>query len=330
MKHIVERYIYAVTKRLPENMKEDVKEELGAHIADMIGEQTDEAEIDRILHQLGHPRELAKNYRGHDSYVISPFFYDDYIQVLKIVGVIFLVVALTFGSIDAVLHVEATSVFGSIVEIFASILSNAISSLLIAFACVTLIFWGIDRAARDKKLPEWKLDDLPDLPKPHTTKISRVESILGLIFGTIFSTIFIVFMISYMDIVGFYQNGVMLFPIFNQSVINPFIPFFIISAVFGFIVSLLKLYYGEWKINLAIIYTVHQILSTVIMLIFVSRPQLITQDTFAQAASYFDMTTETLSKNFSQFIQGFIVFVCIIVGIDLLSTWIKTLKKKKA
>lgn len=87
MKKIIERYIYAVTKRLPERMRDEVKEELNANIHDMLPKNPTDQDIDELLHKLGHPRELARNYHGEDRYVISPLFYDDYIQVLKIVSI---------------------------------------------------------------------------------------------------------------------------------------------------------------------------------------------------------------------------------------------------
>lgn len=330
MKQIIERYIYAVTKRLPENMREEVKEELSANIRDMIKENPSDEEIDRVLHDLGHPRELAKNYRGQDRYVISPLFYDDYIQVLKIVSVIFLAVTLVFGTIDAIIHIEAQSIFGGIVEVFAEIISHAFSAFVSAFAWVTLIFWGIDNAVRNKKWPEWKLSDLPDLPKPNTTKISRVESILGLILGTAFSAIFLVFLIRYIHLIGIYEDGELVVQIFNSQITDQFIIFFIISAVIGFVVSLLKVNYGEWRIGLASIYTAHEILSTVLFLIFIHTEGLILYEAFARVGTYLNLSASTVQGHFESGVTGFTVFISIVVGIDLISTWVKTLKAKKA
>lgn len=330
MKQMIERYIYAVTKRLPENMRDEVKEELSANIRDMMSENPSDEEIDRVLHDLGHPRELAKNYRGQERYVISPLFYDDYLQVLKIVAIIFLAVTLVFGSIDAIMNVEAHSIFGGIVEVFAKIVSNAFSAFVSAFAWVTLIFWGIDYAARNKKWPEWKLSDLPDLPKPNTIKISRVESIVGLVFGTVFSAIFLVFLIRYIHLVGIYVDGELVVQIFNSQITDQFIVFFVISAVIGFMVSLLKINYGEWRIGLASIYTAHEILSIVLFLIFIHTEGLILYEAFEQVGIYFNLSASAVQGHFESGVTGFTVFISIMVSIDLILTWIKTLKGKKA
>jgi hypothetical protein len=330
MKKIIERYIYAVTKRLPENMREEVKEELNGNIHDMLSKDPTDEEIDKVLHELGHPRELARNYRGQDRYVISPLFYDDYIQVLKIVAIIFVAVSLVFGTFDAIIHVEATSVIGVIAEVFAKIISNSFSAFVNAFAWTTLIFWIIDYAVRNKKLPEWKLNDLPDLPSPKTTKISRVETLLGLVLGTAFSAVFIIFLVRYIDLVGIYENGVIVAQIFNPEVTNQFIVFFIISAVLGFIVSLMKLNFGEWRISLAIVYTAQELMSSILFIIFIRMENLILNEAFVKVGSYLDLTGDVVRSNFEKGVTGLTVFIIIVTIIDLISTWIKTLKHKKA
>lgn len=330
MKNVIERYIYAVTKRLPEKMREEVKEELNGNIYDMLSQHPSDEEIDKVLHELGHPRELAKNYRGQDRYVISPLFYDDYIQVLKIVSIIFLAVSLTFGTFDAIVNIESMTIFGGIAEVFGSVIGNAFGAFASAFAWVTLIFWGIDYAARNKKLPEWKLSDLPDLPKPNTTKISRVESIIGLVLGTAFSAIFIVFLIRYVELIGIYENGVMVAQIFNEQVTDKFIVYIIISALIGFIVNLFKINYGEWRINLAILYTAHEILSTVIMIIFIRSEGLFLNEAFVKIGSYLDLTATQVQDHFNTGILWVTVFSIVVVTIDLIVTWVKTLKNRKA
>lgn len=330
MKHMIERYIYAVTKRLPEKMREEVKEELTANINDMLPEHPTDEDIDRVLHQLGHPRELAKNYRGEDRYLISPLFFDDYIQTLKIVAIIFLAISLVFGTIDAVLNIEAESIFGSIVEVFAKVISNSFSSVVSAFTWVTIIFWGIDTAARHHKFPEWKVKDLPDLPKPHTSKISRLESTIGLILGTFFNAVFIVLLYRYLDVIGIYENTVMVQQLLNPAVVNPFIIYFVISAIIGIFVSMMKLQYGEWRISLAAIYTFYEILSTTLFIIFMNADGLFLSGVYTTIGGYFSQSPEVIQGYFDNGIRAITIFSIVMVSIDLIVTWVKTLKEKRA
>lgn len=330
MKDIIERYIYAVCKRLPEQMRDEVKEELNSNIYDMLKQNPSDEDIDHVLHELGHPRELARNYRGHDRYVISPLFYDDYIQVLKIVGIIFVTVSLVFGTFDAIVNIEATTFIGGFAEVFAKIITNSLSSLVNAFAWTTVIFWVIEYIVKNKKLPEWKLTDLPDLPNPKTTKISRVETLIGLVLGTAFSAVFIIFLIEYVEMIGIYENTVMVAQIFNPAVTDQFIVYFIISAVISFFVSLMKLHYGEWRISLAIAYTAQELMSSILFLIFIRMENLILNEAFVKVGSYLDLTGDAIRANFEKGITWITVFVIVVVSIDLISTWFKTLKYKKA
>ncbi|RJX26695.1 MAG: hypothetical protein C4537_02265 [Acholeplasma sp.] len=283
-----------------------------------------------MLHQLGHPRELAKNYRGEDRYLISPLFFDDYIQTLKIVAVIFMGISLVFGTIDAVMNIDSQTIFGSIAEVFSKVISNAFNSVVTAFAWVTIIFWGIDTAARHHKLPEWKLKDLPDLPKPNTTKISRVESTIGLVLGTFFNAVFVVLLYRYIDVIGIYENTVMVQQLFNPLVTNPFIIYFVISAVVGIFVSTMKLQYGEWRISLAVFYTTYQILSTSLFLLFINAQGLFLPGVYSTIGNYFSQSSEVIRGYFGDAIQGITIFAIIMFAIDIIVTWVKTLKNKRA
>ena len=330
MKNIIERYIYAVTRRLPEEMREEVKEELNGNIYDMLSQNPTDEEIDKVLHELGHPRELAKNYRGHDRYVVSPLFYDDYIQVLKIVSIVILAITLTFGTFESIINIESVKIIGMIAEVMGDIVGNVFTAFATAFFWVTLIFCGIDYAARNNKFPEWKLKDLPEIPKPNTTKISRVESVVGLILGTIFSAIFIVLLMRYVELLGIYEDGVMVSQLLNKEVTDKFIIFFGISAAFGILVNLLKLNFGEWRLSLAIVYTIDQMISIVLMVLFLRADGLILNEAFVKISSYFDTTAAVIQDHFNRGVVGLIVFVSVLVAIDLIITWVKTMKGRKA
>ncbi|PKK98207.1 MAG: hypothetical protein CVV57_08050 [Tenericutes bacterium HGW-Tenericutes-2] len=328
MKNYIDRYIYAVTKRLPESVREEVKSELLANINDMLPENPTSADIEKVLKTLGHPRILAKNYETKERYVISPWFYTDYIQTLKIVMIIVVAISVATGFFDAIINIEAQSLFLQIVEVFASIISNAFSGAIRAFAWVTIIFWIIDYVARNSKGEgSWDLKDLPDVPKINNkAKISKTESIIGLIIGTVFSIIFIIILIDYTNVIGIYDDGVMITQIFNTSVTNTFIIFFIISAIISIIVSLLKIYYGEWKLNLAILYTAFEILSTVLFLIFINHPQLILPEVFDTIAFYMELDSLSVIEGFEKGVRFITGFVVVVVFIDLTATWFKTLK----
>jgi hypothetical protein len=328
MKNIIDRYIYAVTKRLPEDMRNSVTEELKANIMDMLPENAKDEEIEKVLYELGHPRTLANNYRGKERYLISPLYFDDYINVLKIVGIIVLIVTLVFGTIDASLNYEATTILGAIAEITAKIIAAVISGLFTAFAWVTIIFAIIDYHTKTTEKTDWKLVDLPDLPKENSAKISRTGTIIEMILGVTFSVIFISILLNYLDVIAIYENGVIVTHIFNTDVAQSFIPFFIVSLIVLVVVSLAKLYYKSWNVHLAIMYTAYQILSVVILILFVNHSMLIQPQVFEVISSYLEHTTAEVITGFNKGMIAFSVVITILVTIDLISIWYKTLKKK--
>lgn len=329
MKEYLARYVHAVTKRLPENMRVEVKEELEANIKDMLPEKYNEDELETVLRKLGHPRELANNYRTKQRYVISPLYYDDYIYTLKVVAIILGTIALVFGSIDAVIQSQTLGIMDTIELIFEKIVGGVWQGILQAFTWVTLIFWIIDYTSRNQaKKSEWKLSDLPDLPKPNVRKISRTGTVIGLVIGTVFHVSFIVILMRYIDVIAIYHDEVRIVGILNEATVTPFIPYFIISAAIMVIVGLFKLSYGEWNVQVAALYTAYEILSTVLFLIFINHAMLINLDAIDYIADVAGFTFNQVQNGINQGILWITIVSSVAVGIELVSTWIKTLMKK--
>jgi len=329
MEKYIDRYIYAVTKRLKEEVREEVREELRANIYDMLTEHPSDQEIEDVLRTLGSPRKLANNYKDQKQYVISPLYYDDYINVLKIVGVIVLSVTLIFGTIDAVIHIESSRIFFQIGEVIGKAISNAVSGLVTAFAWVTIIFWAIDYHAVKEGKDKWDIKNLPEIPKQTKAKISRSETIVELILSSVFMIIFIAALMNYMSyIVINDESGVFVTDVFNQNVTQLFIPFFIISLAFGIITSLFKLYVGQWKVGVATLYSAYEVLSASLFIIFINHPNLILPQVFEAIADYTDFTLEQVQLGFQRGINVGTIIIIILVCISLAHAWYKTLKYK--
>ncbi|PKL00905.1 MAG: hypothetical protein CVV56_03625 [Tenericutes bacterium HGW-Tenericutes-1] len=332
MKDMIKRYVYDVTRRLPENQREEVGKELLANINDMLPENPSEEDIKKVLVELGEPRILATSYRQKPRYLISPEWMDDYFQTLKIVMIVFGVIALISGLIENILNPEAVNVIGIIFEVFFKTISEIVQSLFSAFAIVTLIFAGISAHQSKNEKCEWDPKNLPELPKENVKKISKVESIVGLTFSIIFGTLFIYFMWRNQVYIGWFENGDfehVVIPFFNADVLKTFIPFYIISVVLTIVESGLKLKSGHWNVSIATIHTVEQILSIIVLFFFATTTNLVNPTFWAEAAAYTEITAEQFSEGFSKGIYGFAWFVAVMGSIDILSTWFKTLKPNR-
>lgn len=330
MKNVIERYVYDVMRRLPEESRSEMEKELTANIEDMLRDNHSEENIEKVLLELGEPRLLATKYRTKERYLISPAYFDDYIRVLKIVAIIFVSISLVFGSIDLALNLNVETPWQMIGQVFSKLFGDSFNSLLMAFAWVTVIFFIIERAEEKSDFRKWKLTNLPELPQKTNPKINRTGAVVGLIIETIFAMIFILLLINYLDVLGIYEGSTMVAPMFTNEVVEAFIPVLIISVILSIIVSALKALYGIWNIKLTSIYTISKIFSTVVAIIFISYPNLFNILMFEKIAEYLTITTNEVADGFATGIKIFSIFLGIVVSLDLISTWVKTLKGKRS
>lgn len=146
---LVDRYLKAVAKALPETQREDIIHELSEDIrSEMEDKQSElgrpltEAEQQAMLKQRGNPLSLAARYHQDDRRVafgrqlIGPVLYPFYIKVLSFnLGLTFVVIGTIF---------LALSLSGQPVH-FNDILSSCLLQLFIQLGVVTLIFSLIER-----------------------------------------------------------------------------------------------------------------------------------------------------------------------------------------
>jgi hypothetical protein len=75
---LIDRYLYAVCKHLPQKMKKDIEDELRSSILDAIdaksGGNPTQEDIISVLKDFGPPRKVAHNYTTGGSYIIGPIY----------------------------------------------------------------------------------------------------------------------------------------------------------------------------------------------------------------------------------------------------------------
>jgi hypothetical protein len=175
-KQLIERYVYAVTKRLPQSQREDV----GLELSGLIEEMAQDRPVEQILQEMGDPALLADSYRGAERYLVGPNYFDFYLLVLKIVGF-----AVTLGISIALGIGFLFNTPSSVGTFFTQLVGTLFGAYAQAFAWVTITFWIIEwqqkRRGVDAPLEQWSLESLPDVPS-RSTIIPRSEPIASLVF----------------------------------------------------------------------------------------------------------------------------------------------------
>lgn len=138
---LVNRYIAAVQRELPETIRQDIGRELTANIMDQLdalyeqhGEVSQET-IAAVLKQLGHPRVVAKQFSPQQPLIklaYMPLYKNTLFMVL---GILFVLKTL---SMTAVWLSHSTM---GIVSYLHGVASGFIEQACFAFTAITLAFW---------------------------------------------------------------------------------------------------------------------------------------------------------------------------------------------
>ena len=252
---LIDRYLYDVTRRLPEKQRKDIEDELRTLIEDMLEErqengQSEEKNIEEVLTELGEPALLAEKYRGEKAHLIGGEYYPLYCQILKVVlicvGVGVLVSAIVSFFVSAV-EMDADGMMKLVQDGFIDF-AVIPSALIQAFGWVTLVFFFLEREQiklQDIKTP-WSLNSLPEIPYKKAV-IDKGDSIVGIIFAVIF----IVVLVCVPELLGAWvkdANGEMVaIPVFNMAAWSKVLPLLIASFVLGIIDDLTKLVVGQYN-----------------------------------------------------------------------------------
>lgn len=189
MNDLVERYIYAVTRRMKKGMREDVAKELHSLIEDMLLERCGdlpptEKDVRVVLTELGSPRQLREQYEGSEkACLIGQPHYSTYIFVLKIV-----LIAAGAG-LTLALGMEQLLEPKPWLDALSNWASSVYNSLLAAFAFVTVLFAVLHHKGVQLEHEE-SLDHLPPVPK-ETQRIKAVEPVMGIVFSVAALAVFL-------------------------------------------------------------------------------------------------------------------------------------------
>lgn len=281
---LIERYLYAVTKRLPKEQRADIEKELAGLIEDMLAEKAAGGEPSQedtraVLLELGKPADLAAKYRGAKDYMIGPDYYGLYITVLKIV-----LAAVAGGMSIALIIGLIAGDRENLLKYFGNSVSDIISALFQAFGWVTVIFALMQRynAKIDEKEKQWNPSDLPEVPAKKA-RILKSEPIAGIIF----TVLAIVLFNGVPQIFGIHWFGEThaYVPIFDSAVFKSMLPFINAVFVLGIVKEIFKLVIEKYNLKLAAVVTVINVVSLALTLYVFASPEIWNADFVTQLSA---------------------------------------------
>lgn len=323
MKHdLIERYIYAATKRLPAKNREDVSMELRGLIDDMIlercGDETPtEKDIRVVLTELGTPMEVYAKYdEDADKCLIGQPYYSTYKFVLKIV-LASVVVGMTIVSLIQMV-VEPTIWY----DMISDWVSDLSGSLMTAFAFVTILFaFFQDKGIKLDKT--FDLNDLPTVPKKKQ-EISKIDPVVGLVIDILFVILFLA--APHMRGAVNTQTGVIV-PIFNVDVIRAHWYIVVLFALFGIVRETVKLLEGRYNNKVMATTVVTNVLSAGTAAWWLSDANLFNPaftNVIAQQVGEGEEVVITMFEHFPRFFLAVMIFA---LALDTIEVVVKTLRK---
>jgi len=333
---LIERYIYAVTKRMPEKTKNDVSDELRGLIDDMLCERCgdvvpSEKDIKVVLTELGSPQELYEKYNTDSKKcLIGSPYYSTYKYVLKIVlicvGVGIVISVAASGMFDILKTAYAGEISEGIsyaqpwINLFINIFTMLPSGMLWAFAFVTLLFAFFYH--NDIKIDtSGNLDNLPPVPKKKQT-ISKSDSIVGIAFLVVFLMVFLLAPQIFCVIV---TSKNLFIPIFNVEMIRAIWYIIVLFALAGVIREVVKLIERQYNKRVMITTIVVDIVSAVLAVWWLYSDRIINAEFSNNITTLFE--EDFLINIFLNFNRFFLVCILFALILDAGTAVVKTLRK---
>lgn len=333
---LIERYIYAATKRLPEKIKNDVSEELRTLIDDMLTERCgelvpEEKDIKVVLTELGTPEELYEKYNpDNKKCLIGPPYYSTYKYVLKIVMICTIFGMLLANIISGRFNFSESYSIENIVSFsasfIASFITDAIISIGMEFAFVTALFtfFGYKNIKIDTTS---NLDDLPPVPKKNE-KISKVESIIGIGISVVFLVVFLaapqIFCVIHLG------ETREVTPIFNVDTIRSTWYIIVMFSVAGIIREIVKLIEGRYSKKVMITTVTADIISALLSVWWLMNDKIMNPKFADNISNVFDSenNSQFIINIFSNFQYFFLGIIILALMLDMAETIIKYIKYK--
>jgi hypothetical protein len=291
MNTLTDRYVWAVTRGVPHQRRDDVgvtvRSELDALIADRIAAGADPAAAEAdAVRELGDPDRRASEISGRLAYLIGPAYFFDYRRIMLIV-----LAAVAPSVFGALLLVQAIAGVGLWTALW-SATTVAITVVVQVAFWITVAFAVMERTSRgSRRSPDpWDVSDLPEVP---TSTVCIGETI----FALLAYLLFIGLVVWQQNIWVVETAGTERIPMLDPALWSFWVPWFLVLAVLEMAFALVLYATGRWTWVLAWVNVALNLAFAIPAVILVVSGQLLSepfQETFAEFMPLLDMFLRVL------------------------------------
>ena len=317
---LIERYLYAVTKRMDRKQREDVAQELRSLIEDMLLERCGEVsptekDLRVVLTELGTPQELSAKYdEDGKKCLIGQPYYSVYNLVMKIV---LLSVAGGLTVANLILYaIEPVGFFAFIGRWLAYLWEGLLGS----FAIVTLLFAFF--SYREVPIKEhFSFDELPPVPRKNE-QISIWEPILGIGICVVFAVLFL----FTPQVFCIFRDGKMI-SMFDLEAIRASWWVILLFAICGILREAVQLAERDYNKRVMVTALVTNALSAILCCWWLLGYEVMNGEMLESVRALFAQDANIVFRmlaNFDVFFLGIILFALVLDSVDVT---MKTLRK---
>lgn len=316
--NLIDRYVYAVGKYLPNDIRMDVLKELRTNIEDMLPENYTERDVYNILEELGSPLKLASEYNAGKRYLIGPGYFENYLAILKMVIGICIAVSVSIPIITFIVNPPEIDLMNNIIRLFINMITGVLAGGVQGTFWVTLIFVILERSGAEAgDLPfyseKWTPDSLPEIPVNDHMKISRGETVFSMICTIAFTALL------YLNpqLIAIYSKGennvVNTAALFNITRLKVYMIFIFALAIFQLGVFVWKYITERWNKPLIIFNTLNNVLVCILAVAMIRDSELINAEFIPTIADLTNGSIETIAiwlDRGKRIFVGFFVATC--------------------
>lgn len=276
---LIDRYVDATLRRLPERQRPDIEKELRASIADAVDDRLDagsdlaDAEL-AVLTELGDPARLAAGYADRPLQLVGPALYLDYTRLVTTL------LATIVPAVAAAVGLVRTLQGGTALHVIGDTLGAAFTAGVHIAFWTTLLFVIIERVPALRRAParSWTPDALPEPPSRRARYGELVTETVLLVLITTFVLLSPV-VSTETDAAGD-PIGVLSPWLWETGVVHLFIALVVADLGFSF-----AKYYARWNVPLALAGSLVGV-ACAITLIWLAANDRVLNPAFAEAAGW--------------------------------------------